>query len=191
MLLRNYIFLIYHSKDLTVSIDVTRFVRITFDLIIVALLILFVCLFFKPQKINKETKADVKVITLFKKQNNFNDFKLVKLLKESNVKYPDIVYAKSCLESGNFKSDIFLNNNNLFGMRLAKSRPTTAIGSKDGYAIYERWEDSVFDYIIYQSFVLRRVNNKNEYFNALTLSYATDSNYVNKLKQIINEKWKN
>jgi hypothetical protein len=61
-------------------------------------------------------------------QNNFTQDKLVGLLKDLNVKYPHIVLAQARLETGGYKSRIFKENNNLFGMRQATVRINTASG---------------------------------------------------------------
>ena len=56
------------------------------------------------------------------------------------------IYKHAQSESGNFKSKVFKENNNTFGMRLPRRRTTTAIGKNRGYAIYTDWYDSVYDY---------------------------------------------
>jgi len=53
------------------------------------------------------------------------------------------------LETGNYGSDIFNENNNLFGMKFPINRETTSIGEKNDYANFENITDSVEDYILY------------------------------------------
>jgi len=53
------------------------------------------------------------------------------------------------LEAGNYVSDIFLENHNLFGMKFPVNRETTSIGEKNGFANFENITDSIEDYILY------------------------------------------
>ena len=119
-------------------------------------------------------------------QTNVDTFtveKFKKLLISLNVKYPDIVFAQAKIESGNFKSKIFRENHNLFGMKEAKQRAHTAIGTQYSHAIYSNWRQSVIDYTIYQSCYLRKFN-RSEYIDYLGRNYAQDKNYVTKVVAI-------
>jgi uncharacterized FlgJ-related protein len=121
----------------------------------------------------------------------FSEEALVETLKKCNVKYPHIVLAQAKLESGNFSSKIFKQNHNMFGMRKAKQRITTAESEKNGYAYFRDWVDGIHDYCMYQSSVLCNITNEDEYFAKLSEKYAEDTTYVSKLKNIIkNEKLK-
>jgi hypothetical protein len=73
----------------------------------------------------------------------FKEALVVAGLPKSHVEQ---IYKHARSESGNFKSKVFRENNNAFGMRLPKRRTTTAIGKNRGYAIYKDWYDSVYDY---------------------------------------------
>jgi len=123
--------------------------------------------------------------TLIIHGERFSEDALIILFKECNVKYPHIVLAQAKLESGNFKSKIFKQNNNMFGMRKARQRITSAQSEKNTYAFYRDWVDCVYDYCMYQSSVLCNVTNEDEYFAKLSARYAEDSTYVSKLKDII------
>ncbi len=59
--------------------------------------------------------------------------------------------AVSAHETDNWKSQVYKDNHNLFGMRLPVIRNTTAIGDTDGdgYANYLRNSDSVKDIVYY------------------------------------------
>jgi len=113
---------------------------------------------------------------------------LIKLLESCNVKYPHIVLAQAKLESGNFTSKVFKQNNNMFGMRKARQRVTSAQGEKNTYASYRDWVDCVYDYAMYQSSVMCNVSNESEYFRKLGERYAEDSLYVSRLQHIIQTK---
>lgn len=60
-----------------------------------------------------------------------------------------MIFAQAAHETGNFTSDIFKENNNLFGMKMPRVRKTTAIGENRGHAVYKSVEDSVKDYWLY------------------------------------------
>jgi uncharacterized FlgJ-related protein len=114
---------------------------------------------------------------LFSKEN------MIKLIIELNIAHPDIVIAQAIIESGNFKSNIFKENNNLFGMKMPKYRKTTAIGINRGHAVYSSWRESVIDYALWQG-KRARYSTKNQYLRRLK-SYAADPNYIIKIKQRI------
>ena len=123
--------------------------------------------------------------------NEFNEDKLIAKLQELNVKFPYIVLAQSKLETGNFTSKIFRENNNLFGMREAKQRITTARGTENNHAYYHSWQESILDYAFYQCRYLAGINTEEQYFNYLKQSYAEDPSYVNRLQtMVINQKLK-
>ena len=75
--------------------------------------------------INKITHKTEVTDTLMIHGETFSEEALVNLMRNSNIKYPHIVLAQAKLESGGFKSKIFKQNHNMFGMRLPKQRPTT------------------------------------------------------------------
>lgn len=116
---------------------------------------------------------------------DFSQEALIDMLKELKVNHPHIVLAQSMLETGNYQSDIFRQNHNLFGMKVARRRVCTALGSNLGHAYYENWVESVYDYAFYQSAYLRDLTNEDRYFKYLSANYAQDPNYVKKLKRII------
>ena len=121
-------------------------------------------------------------------QNDFSQDKLVEMLKELNVRFPHIVLAQSRLETGGYKSRIFRENNNLFGMKQATVRVNTASGTQHNHAYYETWRESVYDYAFYQTRYLSGAKTEAEYLYILGQSYAEDPTYVDKLKREIQQK---
>ncbi|MCF8340180.1 MAG: glucosaminidase domain-containing protein [Chitinophagaceae bacterium] len=106
----------------------------------------------------------------------------------NNIAYPDIVFAQAVLESGYMGSEIFQENNNLFGMRMPERRPTIAIRNNKGYALYDCWCDSVKDYKMFQDFSFRKSQKtREEYFGYLGRIYAEDSSYVFFVRKIAEE----
>jgi hypothetical protein len=128
--------------------------------------------------------GETKMLVL-EEHNEFSEEKLDAYLKEINIKFPDIVKAQATLETGYFKSEMFIVNHNLFGMKVAKLRPTTALGENLGHAFYDNWKQSVLDYAFYQAAYLRQIKTDDEYLAYLELNYAEDPNYINKLKKLI------
>ena len=126
------------------------------------------------------------VLNLEKERNKFTEEKFVGLIKELNMKFPHIVYAQARIESGNFKSAVFKQNNNLFGMREARVRVNTAKGTNLNHAYYDNWKESVYDYAFYQCRYMSNADTETEYYQALDASYAeVGSSYSVALKQLI------
>ncbi len=116
--------------------------------------------------------SDEEKLIIVQEFNEFNEDKLIAKLQELNVKFPYIVLAQSKLETGNFTSKIFRENNNLFGMREAKQRITTAQGTENNHAYYHSWQESILDYAFYQCRYLSNITSEEQYFNYLKQSYG-------------------
>lgn len=156
-------------------------IKLEFYLILVLLLICIYAIGWQPSTNMFTNSTDCSS----EKPQRFSEDALIELLKDCNVKYPHIVLAQAKLESGHFTSTIFKQNNNMFGMRKARQRITTAQTEKSTYAYYRDWKDCVYDYCMYQSSVMCSVSNENEYFAKLGARYAEDSMYVFRLKSLI------
>lgn len=169
-----------------------------YNIVIISLTIFSVCLLSKLTDLTTELNYYKNI----QKENNFKDnivckicdtqidgFSFVNLLKEMNIQNQKVVVAQAILESNFFKSDLFLKNNNLFGMRKAYQRPTTNYNLENGnhyknYSYYISWKHCVYDYALWQSSYARNLNEE-EYLDYLGRCYAQDKNYVMKLKSII------
>lgn len=104
---------------------------------------------------------------------------------KSGVMFPDVVFAQALLESGNFTSNVFKVENNLFGMKYPRRRKTTSMEEGDtGYANYIHWTQSVYDYKLWQNQSLknRKIKTQTEYLKHLGRVYAEDKNYIKKLR---------
>lgn len=85
----------------------------------VSLIVVMLFLFSYSGVVKKDySEAEIKLIML--KHNEFTKDKLIEKIKKLNFRFPHIVYAQAILESGNFTSQVFKENNNMFGMREAK-----------------------------------------------------------------------
>lgn len=115
----------------------------------------------------------------------FSEDKLINLIKKLKIKFPYIILAQSKIETGHFKSKIFKENNNLFGLKEAKQRASTAKGTQNNHAYYEDWTYSVYDYALYSCRYLSGFKTEDEYLSYLKENYAEDPKYINKIKYII------
>ena len=91
------------------------------------------------------------------------------------VKHPEIVLAQGILETEHFKSNVCIENNNLFGLRKDFSK----------YHKFSHWTESILYYL---NVIQVRYKPPNEdYYQFLKrIKYAQDKRYIHKLKQIIN-----
>lgn len=132
--------------------------------------------FYKYYNESKEEES-IKVI-LWEDEDLMPDFYhkdpeegLMEALIYLGVKNPEIVYKQAILETGNFKSKLCINHNNLFGLR-----------HKKGYYKFTHWTESV---IAYRNKIQNRYKDGEDYYDfLLRIGYAEDSNYINKLKNI-------
>ncbi len=140
---------------------------------------------------NIEDLTPEEKLIVIREEKEFSEEKLIEKIHRLNFKFPHIVLAQAKLESGNFKSAIFLENHNMFGMREARLRANLAKGTNRSHAYYDSWEDSLLDYALYYSTYLGRLRTESEYFQYLQQSYAEDPSYVKRLKEMIKRDKKN
>lgn len=159
-------------------------VLLTYGLIMLLLSIIMLALgtYLEQQRHQKPSEKELKV--LIDRVDVFTEAKFMDYLKELNVKFPKIVYAQAVLETGNFQSELFRSNMNLFGMREATSRVSTNHGTNLNHAVYDHWRESVLDYALYQSAYLSDLKTSEQYYNYLFQHYAEDKTYVSKVKEI-------
>lgn len=149
----------------------------------ISLFILFVMGWsFKPAK-RDYSEDEVKLIV--SRQNSFSEERFVEKLKSLNFRFPAIVYAQAKLETGDFSSKMFKENNNLFGMKEATKRINTARGTQNEHAYYETWSESLYDYALYSATYLSELKSEKDYFDYLSQNYAEDMAYVTKLKGLM------
>ena len=132
--------------------------------------------------------SETELVVLEDERSAFSEEALLKEIDDCGIRFADIVYAQAVLETGSFKSKIFTESNNLFGMKLARSRNTTAVGENRGHAMYDDWRRSVQDYSLYQSTYLRKIKTEKQYLRFLGENYAEDPSYVSKLTRIMYER---
>jgi uncharacterized FlgJ-related protein len=130
-------------------------------------------------KTNQNNYEIITQVVSFSEQNVYRQ--LIKL----GVAYPDVALAQAKIETGNFTSKIFRENNNMFGMKLPYRRATTAVGENRNHAKYTDWIQSIKDYKLWQDTMIHRAPTKSAYLAYLKRNYAQDKNYINKIKKII------
>ena len=109
---------------------------------------------------------------------------LRKEIRSLNMKYEDIIVQQYKLESNYGKSHIYQTNKNFLGMKQAKLRPTTALGTQHGHAYYKDWQDCLRDYALWQLQNTRQIRNEREYYALLDRIYAEAGHYVDTLKKL-------
>ncbi len=120
-------------------------------------------------------------------EEEFSEKALLQFMNELGVKYPETVLAQARLETGNFTSPIFKENHNLFGMKVAKKRPTTAIGVNRNHAQYKNWKDSVIDYALFQSYAISKLpqDTHKDYRDYIQKFYSETSDYLVRIDRAI------
>lgn len=133
----------------------------------------------------KDIDEETRAIVIREAKNEFSFNMLKTYIVDLNIRYPYIVLAQAQLETGGFTSPIYKENHNLFGLKEAKSRPTTSLGTDSNHAYYDNWRESVLDYAFLQATYMRSIKSEDEYYQYLGQYYAEDENYVPKLKDIV------
>lgn len=139
-----------------------------------------------PSTPSLEPSLEEKIIIL-EEYNRFSEEKLIQEIKNLNFKYPHIVLAQSLVETGNFTSNIFKENNNLFGMKQAAVRLNTAKGTSRNHAYYDNWYQSLQDYALYYATYLHRISSEEMMYNYLNQNYAENPNYTEDLKNMVEQ----
>ena len=160
------------------------------------ILLILTCLFgLRDKKIIKELSTKVEqeeqMLSLeysigywfINQPEQINDSILYVFLKDNNAWYPEILLKQAKLESGNYLSDVYMNSNNLYGMKKVGKRQTTQLNTTyKGYGCYTNWCESVLDRMLWD---INRFNNvkptEEEYLKAMGI-YAEDTCYLSKIQ---------
>lgn len=114
-------------------------------------------------------------------------------LDEYSIRFKEVVFAQAVHETNNFKSAIYRECNNLFGMKVAHRRLRTSISTCRNHAYYDSRVNSVKDYALWQMNRLpiyefkvlgRHCETQEEYMKFLKWAgYAEDHKYIRKVKE--------
>lgn len=165
----------WNKKGLEMQkITVTQFLTVIISILLLSSYLMY---YTYNQGFDSGKKSEIMekdVILLYQEAENtsFSKKNFYEYLKEVNIKFPELVFAQAMKESG-FKSPLWKNNKNPFGMKEANKRPNKQNGTQDGYAYYDTWKDAILDYAFYQSYVgLSKLKTQEEY-----LAYLKSMNY--------------
>lgn len=108
-----------------------------------------------------------------KKILEINDSNLMQVCKMHGVVEPEIVLAQAKLETGNYTSDVFIENNNLFGLYDSNNSE---------YYKFNSWEESVK---AYKDLIQSKLQKNEDYYQFLVrIGYAEDPKYIKKVKSM-------
>lgn len=115
---------------------------------------------------------------------------LVKLAHKEYWMLPaSLIYAQAYHETGAFKSDVYKENKNLFGMKRSVKRMYDT-GTNRGHAVFNSRLDSIRDYFERQKQFKINYRNPTQYVaDTVKSGYAEDTDYLQKWL-IIYEKYK-
>jgi hypothetical protein len=132
---------IYKFNPTTLKYESIPYIKNMFKYILGTILIF--CLLGVTSHPSHPSVSEYEPLFLSVNINEFSEDKLVESIQKLNFRFPHIVLAQAKHESGHFKSNIFKESNNMFGMKEAKVRLNLAKGTQFGHAYYDNWEDSV------------------------------------------------
>ena len=107
-------------------------------------------------------------------------------------KQAQYITAQAAFETANFTSQVYKENNNLFGMKDASQRPNKQNGLKNGYGYYNDIYESLKDFALYYKYYKYSVVyeslkdyvtslKKNGYFTATEKEYYNGVNFYKTL----------
>ena len=151
-----------------------------FNIIISIAMIALIISYVEPYNENIKHKPPEVIVNTFEYKQHFHSKLpqdgLMEALIYYDVKYPHIVYAQAVIETGNFKSNLCLNDNNLFGLYNS---------NKGKYHSFNHWTESV---IAYKDFIQYKYKPSEDYYEFLQrIGYAEDADYISKLKKVVNK----
>lgn len=129
----------------------------------------------------KSFKHMMSVRVAYIQQQAFCEDLFQEYMKLTAVPHREIAYYQAVLETSHFQSRVFIENNNLFGMKQAFVRPNTAVGTNRGHAVYNHWTCSVDDYRLRYSYFTRNRIYTDYLAFLVETGYAEDIHYINKL----------
>lgn len=93
-------------------------------------------------------------------------------LKRQNIPHYKIVLAQSIHETGNYKSQLCVRHNNIFGLKKGNT-----------YRHYNNYVECIADY---KKLISNRYKKGEDYYQFLNrIGYASDPDYINKIKKLV------
>lgn len=142
--------------------------------ILVTILFCFMFMSFNHYEVKPPRQEYVEVIdTSFLQEKELNDSILYLALVYYEIKEPKIVLAQAKLESGNFTSKLYKQNKNFLGLYNSKEKK---------YFKFEHWSECI---LAYKNKIEYKHQHGEDYYCFLDrIGYASDPNYINKVKEI-------
>lgn len=155
--------------------------------IYIILLIIFTIFIYKINKDLNELKSEIKLEETYIFPDTTIEFfnktpkdGILEAIEYYEIQYPEIVYAQSIHETGNFRSKLCIRNNNLFGLYNSRTKQ---------YYKFNHWTESVE---MYKNKIQNRLKKDEDYYVFLNrICYASDSNYISTIKRIVINESKN
>lgn len=143
--------------------------------------------FSNPKIVEERLEYEELLILVDNKENDrMSPKNLYEYMKQIGIKFPEIVWSQSAVES-RFMSQICQENHNFFGMKRATLRPNTQTGEQYDHATYDNWKMSTLDYALWQCYTgVVKLKTEEQYFSYLDGRYAESATYVSKVKEIRN-----
>jgi uncharacterized FlgJ-related protein len=139
-----------------------------------------------PKKVQRQYVKVVKEKVVYKTdpRDKFSEENLKSFILELNLKFPEVVLAQAKLEIANFTSRAFREQNNLFGLTVAKQRPTLAKKGVGRLAHFKSWKECVIDYAFLVADRMRKIKTREGYLAYLDANYDVKG-YSGKLLKLI------
>ena len=99
-----------------------------------------------------------------------SDQTVLEELMKNDCVLPSVAVAQARIETGNYTSDIAVNNKNLFGIKVHKCKYVT--GKRKGHATFASYRDNIACYCHIQHRYLKKIDG----------FYAEDPHYCKKVK---------
>jgi len=124
--------------------------------------------------------------TLITVEDSFSIDNFKSYLAQINAPHAHVIYSIAKHESG-FRSLLFINNNNLFGMRRPNTRPNKSIQEGQRWAKFQHWTESVDDFILYMEYTGMDEVSEQRFLNHIDHNYAMRVGYGQTLKKYYSE----
>lgn len=148
-----------------------------------------------PVLITSESQSKLKSIddslklvvdTLITIDDSFSVENFKAYLEQIDAPHAHVIYSIAKHESG-FRSELFINNNNLFGMRRPNTRPNKSIQQGQRWAKFEHWTHSVDDFILYMQYTGMDDASEQRFLSHIDRNYAMRNGYGQTLKKYYSE----
>lgn len=123
-------------------------------------------------------------------QSEFSEANLRELLFLLDVPDIDIIFCQARLETSNFTSKLFREENNLFGMHMPYTRDSYAYeyviaDRRSRVASYRSWQSSVLDLKCFIDYSVSKGYSTDDYYKFLVdVGYCEGDDYVDILKSM-------